>query len=173
MQSYDIDALKHIWHKQVYDILQWLIKIFFACSIGFEVPIRDLWTPSVLTRTFVFLLAAFGKLATGLLAQPLTWREGAKVGFAMAAWGEFAFIVATASREAGSLSDDDYAAVVFAVLLSAIYSPSSGMTSGGVNILIGGKAPSNFSTCTSADMAVGPCARLEVPTSRVRTLGLP
>jgi len=116
-------SIKHIWHKQVYDILQWLIKIFFACSIGFEVPIRDLWTPSVLTRTFVFLLAAFGKLATGLLAQPLTWREGAKVGFAMAAWGEFAFIVATASREAGSLSDDDYAAVVFAVLLSAIYSP--------------------------------------------------
>lgn len=60
---------------QVLKILQWLIRIFFSCSIAFEVPIRDLWTAPILIRAAVFLLAAFGKLATGLFASPYTHRE--------------------------------------------------------------------------------------------------
>merc|ERR1711997_1075759 len=39
------------------------------------------------------------------------------------AWGEFAFILATASYAAGTLDDESFAAVLLAVLLSVIYSP--------------------------------------------------
>jgi hypothetical protein len=49
--------------------------------------------------------------------------QAATIGFAMSAWGEFAFIVATASREAGTLDSDTYGAIILAVLVSAIYSP--------------------------------------------------
>jgi hypothetical protein len=49
--------------------------------------------------------------------------QAATIGFAMSAWGEFAFIVATASREAGTLDSDSYGAVILAVLVSAVYSP--------------------------------------------------
>mmetsp|Transcript_47737 Transcript_47737/g.88835 ORF Transcript_47737/g.88835 Transcript_47737/m.88835 type:complete len:772 (-) Transcript_47737:210-2525(-) len=118
-----LSSVKSVWHNKVLKILQWLIRIFFSCSIAFEVPIRDLWTAPILIRAAVFLLAAFGKLATGLFASPYTHREAAKIGFAMSAWGEFAFIVATASREAGTLDSDSYGAVLLAVLLSAVYSP--------------------------------------------------
>lgn len=116
-------SMQHVWHVQVEKILSWLVRVFFACSIGFEVPIRDLWSGPVLARTGVFLLAGLGKVGTGLFAKPFSAVEAAKIGFAMSAWGEFAFIVATASREAGTLSHEDYSAVVLAVLLSAIYSP--------------------------------------------------
>ena len=71
----------------------------------------------------MFLVAALGKIATGLFAKPLTRVEAMKIGFAMSAWGEFAFIVATASREAGTMSSVDYSAVILAVLLSTVYSP--------------------------------------------------
>ena len=116
-------SMQHIWHVQVEKILSWLVRVFFACSIGFEVPIRDLWTGPVLARTGVFLVAALGKIGTGLFAKPFSATEAAKIGFAMSAWGEFAFIVATASREAGTMKHEEYSAVVLAVLLSAIYSP--------------------------------------------------
>ena len=118
-----LSSMQHTWHFQVEKILSWLVRVFFACTIGFEVPIRDLWTGPVLARAGVFLIAALGKIATGLFAKPLTRVEAMKIGFAMSAWGEFAFIVATASREAGTMSSEDYSAVILAVLLSAIYSP--------------------------------------------------
>ena len=86
-------------------------------------PIRDLWTGPVLARAAVFMIAAFGKVATGLFARPLTAVEASKIGFAMSAWGEFAFIVATASREAGTLGHQEFSAVILCVLLSAVYAP--------------------------------------------------
>ena len=118
-----LSSMQHTWHVKVEKILSWLVRVFFACTIGFEVPIRDLWTGPVLARAGVFLVAALGKIATGLFAKPLTRVEAMKIGFAMSAWGEFAFIVATASREAGTMSSVDYSAVILAVLLSTVYSP--------------------------------------------------
>ena len=118
-----LSSVKSVWHHKVKSLLQWLVRIFFACSVAFEVPIRDLWTGPILARAAVFLLCALGKLATGAFAHPYSHREAATIGFAMSAWGEFAFIVATASREAGTLDSDAYGAIVLAVLISAVYSP--------------------------------------------------
>lgn len=118
-----LSSMQTVWHQQVEKILSWLIRVFFACTIGFEVPIRDLWTGPVLARAAVFMIAAFGKVATGLFARPLTAVEASKIGFAMSAWGEFAFIVATASREAGTLGHQEFSAVILCVLLSAVYAP--------------------------------------------------
>ena len=118
-----LSSMQHVWHTQVEKILSWLIRVFFACTIGFEVPIRDLWTAPVLARAAVFMLAALGKVATGGFARPFNAHEAAKIGFAMSAWGEFAFIVATASREAGTLGHQEFSAVILCVLLSAMYAP--------------------------------------------------
>ena len=118
-----LSSMQHIWHTQVEKILSWLIRIFFACTIGFEVPIRDLWSAPVLARAAVFMLAALGKVATGGFARPFNAHEAAKIGFAMSAWGEFAFIVATASRETGTLGHQEFSAVILCVLLSAMYAP--------------------------------------------------
>mmetsp|Transcript_17204 Transcript_17204/g.55049 ORF Transcript_17204/g.55049 Transcript_17204/m.55049 type:complete len:931 (+) Transcript_17204:144-2936(+) len=118
-----LHSVEEIWRRKVRDIMAWLVRVFFACTIGFEVPIRDLWTAKIVTRAVVFLLAGIGKLATGFFARPLNFRDGATIGWAMSAWGEFAFIVATTARELGSLDEETYGAVILAVLLSTIYSP--------------------------------------------------
>ena len=124
--------------RALLQVLGWLVRVFFACTIGFEVPIRDLWTKDIIYRAALFLLAGVGKLATGALAMPRTLRNSAMVGWAMAAWGEFAFIVATASREMGSMDDTTYGAVLLAVLLSAFYAPI------GVKMSLGTKGNSGF-----------------------------
>ena len=117
------EPLMPVWHNSAYQILSWLLRVFFACTLGFEVPIQDLWSGPILVMTAAFLLVFFGKFVTGIFGSPLTVRNFSIIGFAMSAWGEFAFIVATASRETGTMSEDVFGAVVLAVLLSAFYSP--------------------------------------------------
>jgi hypothetical protein len=60
---------------------------------------------------------------TGFFARPLTLKEFYIVGFSMSAWGEFAFILATASFAEGTLDEESFSAVLLAVLLSVILSP--------------------------------------------------
>jgi hypothetical protein len=45
--------------------LQWLMRLFFACTIAFEVPIQTLWKWEIFYNSALFSLASFGKLATG------------------------------------------------------------------------------------------------------------
>jgi len=70
-----------------------------------------------------YCIAGLGKVATGFFARPFHPKEIGIVGFSMSAWGEFAFILATASYAAGTLDDESFASVLLAVLLSVIYSP--------------------------------------------------
>jgi len=48
-------------------ILQWLMRIFFASTIGFQVPIQNFGQGKVLCQGFVFTLALLGKLCVGFL----------------------------------------------------------------------------------------------------------
>ena len=48
-------------------ILQWLMRIFFAASIGFQVPIKDFGDGKVIGYGLLFTLALTGKLAVGFL----------------------------------------------------------------------------------------------------------
>jgi Kef-type K+ transport system membrane component KefB len=48
-------------------LLQWLMRIFFAASIGFQVPIKDFGSSKVIGYGLLFTLALTGKLAVGFL----------------------------------------------------------------------------------------------------------
>ena len=118
--------------RQFKRLLQWLMRIFFAASIGFQVPIKDLFKGHVLVDGLVFTLALLGKLAVGFMVPNFTqatsftkWhlRDCLITGFSMAAEGEFAFVIAVFSVENGLIDKDQYAAVVLAVLLSTIIPP--------------------------------------------------
>merc|ERR1719266_316289 len=116
-------TIHHAWHHQIKRVLQWLLRIFFAAAIGFAIPILEFGNPSVLIRGFVYCIAGIGKVVQGFFAQPLNAREFFIVGFSMSAWGEFAFILATASYGAGTMDKESFSAVLLAVLLSVIFSP--------------------------------------------------
>ena len=118
--------------RQFKRLLQWLMRIFFAASIGFQVPIKDLFKGHVLAQGLVFTIALLGKLAVGFMVPNFTqatrftkWhlRDCLITGFSMAAEGEFAFVIAVFSVENELIDKDQYASVVLAVLLSTIIPP--------------------------------------------------
>jgi predicted Kef-type K+ transport protein len=125
-------GLHALFVRQFKRVLQWLMRIFFACSIGFQVPIKDFGDGKVIWQGCVFALALFGKVAVGFMVPNFTqsrrftlWhlRDCLITGFSMAAEGEFAFVLAVFAVEAEIISKDLYASVVLAVLISTIIPP--------------------------------------------------
>ena len=111
------------WRKQVKRVLQFLVRLFFAATVGFAVPVKSFGSAAVFGRALVFFLAIGGKLATGLWATPLHPSSFFTIGLAMSAWGEFAFILAQAAFDMQLIDDTDFAALILAVLISIIISP--------------------------------------------------
>jgi Kef-type K+ transport system membrane component KefB len=89
----------HVWVSQVKRILSWLLRIFFACTIGFEIPIKSFGDGQVIAYAMILMLAIFGKLITGFFAHRVTTDNVLTISFAMSAWGEFAFIVVLYGKE--------------------------------------------------------------------------
>lgn len=126
------DGLHHLFVRQFKRVLQWLMRIFFSASIGFQVPIKDFGDPTVIWQGLVFCFALSGKIAVGFMVPNFTQarrftgnhlRDCLLTGFSMAAEGEFAFVIAVYSVDAGLISKDLYASVVLAVLISTIIPP--------------------------------------------------
>ena len=127
------NGLHHIFVRQFKRILQWLMRVFFAASIGFQVPLETLGNGTVIWQGLVFTLALTGKIAVGFMVPnfnnvPLRFsdahlRDCLITGFSMAAEGEFAFVIAVFAVDEGIISVDLYASIVLAVLLSTIIPP--------------------------------------------------
>ena len=120
-----LPSVHMLWNQQVKRLQTWLLRLFFAATVGFNIPIKHLWTPRVWALGALFTCALSLKLATGLLAKPLTVDTFLAVGCAMAAWGEFAFLVSNTALAEGTLSEEVHAAVSLAVLLSLLIGPAS------------------------------------------------
>ena len=116
-------TIHEAWHNQIKRIMQWMLRVFFACTIGFAVPIQDFWSKPVIIGGLLYFVAIIGKLLTGIFAKPLIISEFFTIAFSMSAWGEFAFILATASYTSGTMDKDSYSSVLMAVLLSVVISP--------------------------------------------------
>lgn len=120
-----IRASEHVWELQVKRLLHWVIKIFFAATIGFEVPIRSFWSRDVLYQSAAFLVPVVVKLVVGWYAVPITTSNVLTVGVAMCARGEFGFIIALQARTLHFFTEKQYASIVLPVLLAAIIVPFS------------------------------------------------
>eukprot|EP00484_Ammonia_sp_Unknown_P000784 CAMPEP_0197021680 /NCGR_PEP_ID=MMETSP1384-20130603/2627_1 /TAXON_ID=29189 /ORGANISM="Ammonia sp." /LENGTH=1130 /DNA_ID=CAMNT_0042449567 /DNA_START=117 /DNA_END=3509 /DNA_ORIENTATION=- len=116
-------TIHEAWNNQIKRIMQWMLRVFFACTIGFAVPIQDFWSKPVIIGGLLYFVAIIGKILTGIFAKPLTVTEFFTIAFSMSAWGEFAFILATASYSTGTMDKDSYSSVLMAVLLSVVISP--------------------------------------------------
>ena len=122
----------HMFVHQFKRVMQWLLRIFFAASIGFQVPFAKFGNPTVLLQGCFFTLALLGKVAVGFMVPNFMatkrfkmthLRDCLVVGFSMAAEGEFAFVIAVFAVTNGMITQELYAAVVLAVLASTILAP--------------------------------------------------
>jgi hypothetical protein len=130
-----VEGVHHTFVQEAGVIMDWLLRIFFAASIGFQVPIKMFGSSHVVAWGFAFYTAVLGKLPVGLFAPkyveetPKDYpfnpyvRDVVITSVAMTCRGEFSFIIAAFGIGEGLLDPELYSSIIFAVLLSSITSP--------------------------------------------------
>jgi len=130
-----VEGVHHTFIAEAGSIMEWLLRIFFSASIGFQVPIKYFCNSAVIAWGFAFYIAVLGKLPVGFFApkykeklpedypfNPYT-RDVTIASVAMTCRGEFSFIIAAFGIGESLLDAELYSAIIFAVLLSSITSP--------------------------------------------------
>ncbi|KAF2716947.1 Sodium/hydrogen exchanger [Polychaeton citri CBS 116435] len=116
-----------------------VLKPFFFASIGFSIPITQMFSGGIVWRGFVYAaIAAFGKLICGLwlvrlptlrlptspiakLARPLSLYPAAMLGSAMVARGEIGFLISSVAESSGVFSNSQGGSNLFLVVTWAIF----------------------------------------------------
>ena len=140
-----------VWVTQLKRIIRWLIRIFFAATVGFAVPIKMMLTVDAFWKGLVLgaVPGILCKIVSGVAARN-RWRSHAEkvrtsqasvmtrfglvqpiqylVGMAMVARGEFAFLVAYSAStmtigDAPMLREEVYAALTWALVWALIFAP--------------------------------------------------
>lgn len=112
-----------VWDASVTPIENMLSALFFAATIGFVVPLKVLVQPRALAAGSALAgVAVIGKLACGLGMAP-RWADGVAVGAAMLGRGEFGFLIGAAAHADGLLSETEFAAVTWGVLVPTLMAP--------------------------------------------------
>ena len=125
------DTFVHSSHS----VMGWLLRVFFAATIGFQVPLKSFGEPFVILNglafwgvcvcikfTVAFFVPRFEEVKKDALYDPHK-RDVLVTGLAMTCRGEFSFIIASFALGQGVISTKTYASIVFAVLFSAVTSP--------------------------------------------------
>lgn len=114
---------KDPWKNHVEKYIDWLSIMFFAGTIGFVIPLTDLFSKSALgIGALLAVVAVFGKLFCGIGLLPKVV-DGVSIGVAMLGRGEFGFLIASQARVYGLLDDRLYAATTWGVVVPTLLSP--------------------------------------------------
>lgn len=125
------DMAKPTWNFYMHVISPWTVRIFFAATIGFAVPKligaesvgwnwRALWFGILLSLTGIL-----GKCFVGVFTynRPKTYSSMLLLGLAMCGRGEFSFLIIGQAAKLDIVSEQDYAAAITGLLITAIISP--------------------------------------------------
>jgi len=120
-------SFENKWDEISAPVIPWLARAFFACTVGFSVPVTSMSAAPPLATTVLLLAAIVGKLVTGLLAAPLRSRNFAaysmQVGWAMVGRGELGFVQIESALQSGLVDAQIYGATVWVLLISTLVGP--------------------------------------------------
>lgn len=129
-----IDSAHHAFMEKTHQLMTWLLRVFFAASIGFQVPVKQFSDPYAIGWGFILYLCVAAKLPLGFYVPQFEdvqkgasynpfMRDRLITGLSMTCRGEFSFIISAFALGEGLFNAKIYAAIVWAVLISCITSP--------------------------------------------------
>jgi len=111
-----------IWSRQTKRLTQWMMRMFFAGTVAFSIPVAMLFeAQAFFYGTILGLIACIGtKLASGLWYGPARW----VIGWAMVGRAEFAYLIAQMALAYELISPEVFVIVIWALLYATIMAPA-------------------------------------------------
>mmetsp|Transcript_62606 Transcript_62606/g.174977 ORF Transcript_62606/g.174977 Transcript_62606/m.174977 type:complete len:539 (-) Transcript_62606:112-1728(-) len=111
----------HVWVKQTKRVTSWMIRIFFAATVAFAIPIDKLlsfeafWKGSLMGIGPCILT----KVCCAPFMGPARW----VIGWAMVGRAEFAYLIAQMAAAANMIDAKTFSVVIWALLYATIFAP--------------------------------------------------
>jgi len=117
----EVPRSMYIWRSQMKRISSWLIRLFFAATVAFQIPVEEMMEFDAFYKGVIlaFIPTIGGKVAAGVFSGKWKW----VIGFAMVGRGEFAYLVADNIVEKEIVTTKVYAICVWALVLAVIAGP--------------------------------------------------
>jgi Kef-type K+ transport system membrane component KefB len=111
----------HIWVKQVKRVTCWFLRVFFACTLAWSIPIDDLFN---IDSFWKGTLMGIGPcIATKVLCGPFMGDSRWVIGWAMVGRAEFAYFIGIMAKSMKMMPEKLFAILIWALLYATIFAP--------------------------------------------------
>jgi Kef-type K+ transport system membrane component KefB len=111
----------HVWVKQVKRITCWFLRIFFACTLAWSIPVKELFSIKAFWQGTLMGLGPC--VATKVLCGPFMGPARWVIGWAMVGRAEFAYFIAIMAKSLNMIEDKLFAVLIWALLYATILAP--------------------------------------------------
>jgi Kef-type K+ transport system membrane component KefB len=112
----------HVWVKQTKRATGWMIRIFFACTVAFSIPVDQLMSISAFWKGS--LMGIGPCVLTKVLCAPFMGPPRWIIGWAMVGRAEFAYLIAQMAFAGDMINEETFSIVIWALLYATILAPA-------------------------------------------------
>jgi len=111
----------HVWVKQTKRMTTWMVRIFFACTVAFSIPVADLMSLNAFLKGSLMGIGPciLTKVSCALFMGPPRF----VIGWAMVGRAEFAYLIAQMAAAANMIDEETFSICIWALLYATIFAP--------------------------------------------------
>merc|ERR1719195_1795753 len=111
----------HVWVTQTKRATSWMIRIFFAATVAFSIPIDKLLSLDAFIKGSIMGIGPC--IATKVLCAPFMGAARWVIGWAMVGRAEFAYFIGIMAKSLKMIPDDLFAILIWALVYATIFAP--------------------------------------------------
>jgi Kef-type K+ transport system membrane component KefB len=111
----------HVWVKQTKRVTSWMIRIFFACTVAFSIPIGKLLSFEAFWKGTIMGIGP----CIGTKVACAFWMKKTRfvIGWAMVGRAEFAYLIAQLAASSNMMSPEVFSIVIWSLLYATVFAP--------------------------------------------------
>jgi len=111
----------HIWCRQVKRVTPWFIRIFFAATLAWSIPIDQLFSWEAFLKGSLMVVGPC--ILTKVLCAPFMGEARWVIGWAMVGRAEFAYFIGIMAKSLKMIPDDLFAILIWSLVYATIFAP--------------------------------------------------
>lgn len=111
----------NVWVKQTKRATSWMIRIFFAATVAFSIPVSKLLSLEAFLKGS--LMGIGPCILTKVFCAPFAGSAKWVIGWAMVGRAEFAYLIAQMAAAANMMDSDTFSLVIWALLYATVFAP--------------------------------------------------
>merc|ERR1740129_1694157 len=111
----------HVWVTQTKRATSWMIRIFFAATVAFSIPVAQLVSLEAFLKGS--LMGIGPCILTKVCCAPFMGPPRWVIGWAMVGRAEFAYLIAQMALSSNMLDPESFSIVIWALLYATVFAP--------------------------------------------------